>query len=72
MVFAFQVLTTIIFVSAFFAVMYHLGVMQFIIRQIAKVIATFAIRALIPVVGRRPSCRCHSPDSWLLSPAAAG
>src|SRR5689334_5727091 len=35
--FAFQVLTTIIFVSAFFAVLYHLGVMQFVIRQIAKV-----------------------------------
>jgi CNT family concentrative nucleoside transporter len=37
MFFAFQVLTTIIFVSAFFAVMYHLHIMQFIIRQIAKV-----------------------------------
>jgi CNT family concentrative nucleoside transporter len=36
-VFAFQVLTTIIFVSAFFAVMYHLGIMQVIIRQIAKI-----------------------------------
>jgi concentrative nucleoside transporter, CNT family len=36
-VFAFQVLTTIIFVSAFFAVMYHLGIMQLVIRQIAKV-----------------------------------
>ena len=37
MVFAFQVLTTIIFVSAFFAILYHFGVMQFIIRQVAKV-----------------------------------
>src|ERR1700760_2016943 len=27
--FAFQVLTTIIFVSAFFAILYHLGIMQF-------------------------------------------
>src|SRR6201988_3825199 len=35
--FAFQVLPTIIFVAAFFAVLYHLGVMQFIIRQVAKV-----------------------------------
>jgi CNT family concentrative nucleoside transporter len=37
MFFAFQVLTTIIFVSAFFAVMYYLGIMQLIIKQIAKV-----------------------------------
>ncbi len=36
MVFAFQVLTTIIFVSAFFAVLYHFGIMQFVIRQFAK------------------------------------
>jgi CNT family concentrative nucleoside transporter len=37
MVFAFQVLTTIIFVSAFFAVLYHFGIMQFVIKQVAKV-----------------------------------
>jgi CNT family concentrative nucleoside transporter len=37
MVFAFQVLTTIIFVSAFFALLYHFGIMQFVIRQIARV-----------------------------------
>ena len=37
MVFAFQVLTTIIFVSAFFAVLYHFGIMQLLIRQVAKV-----------------------------------
>jgi CNT family concentrative nucleoside transporter len=37
MVFAFQVLTTIIFVSAFFALLYHFGVMQFVIRLIARV-----------------------------------
>src|SRR6202051_3226999 len=36
-VFAFQVLPTVIFISAFFAVLYHYGVMQFIIRQMAKV-----------------------------------
>jgi concentrative nucleoside transporter, CNT family len=33
--FAFQVLPTIIFVSAFFALLYHLGVMQLIIRAMA-------------------------------------
>ena len=36
-IFAFQVLPTIIFVSAFFAVMYHLGVMQLIIKGMAWV-----------------------------------
>ncbi len=35
--FAFQVLPTIIFIAAFFAVLYHYGVMQFIIKQAAKV-----------------------------------
>jgi CNT family concentrative nucleoside transporter len=35
--FAFQVLPTIIFISAFFAVLYHFGIMQFIIKQFAKV-----------------------------------
>ncbi len=35
--FAFQVLPTIIFIAAFFAILYHYGVMQFIIKQIAKV-----------------------------------
>ncbi|HLJ91071.1 MAG TPA: nucleoside transporter C-terminal domain-containing protein [Candidatus Angelobacter sp.] len=35
-VFAFRVLTTIIFVSAFFAVLYHYGVMQFIIKYFAR------------------------------------
>ncbi len=37
MIFAFQVLPTVIFISAFFAVLYHYGVMQFIIRQMARV-----------------------------------
>jgi CNT family concentrative nucleoside transporter len=36
-VFAFQVLPTIIFISAFFAVLYHIGVMQKIIRVMAWV-----------------------------------
>jgi len=34
-VFAFEVLPTIIFVSAFFAVLYHIGVMQIVIRWVA-------------------------------------
>lgn len=37
--FAFQVLPTIIFVSAFFALLYHLGVMQIIIRGMAWVMS---------------------------------
>jgi len=36
-IFAFQVLPTIIFISAFFAVLYHIGVMQVIIRGLAWV-----------------------------------
>jgi len=36
-IFAFQVLPTIIFISAFFAVLYHLGIMQIIIRGLAWV-----------------------------------
>ena len=36
-VFAFQVLPTIIFISAFFAVLYHIGVMQILIRGMAWV-----------------------------------
>jgi concentrative nucleoside transporter, CNT family len=35
LIFAFQVLPTIIFIAAFFAVLYHLGVMQIIIRGAA-------------------------------------
>jgi CNT family concentrative nucleoside transporter len=36
-IFAFQVLPTIIFISAFFAVLYHIGVMQVVIRALAWV-----------------------------------
>jgi CNT family concentrative nucleoside transporter len=36
-IFAFQVLPTIIFISAFFAVLYHIGVMQVVIRAMAWV-----------------------------------
>ena len=36
-IFAFQVLPTIIFISAFFAILYHIGVMQKIIRVMAWV-----------------------------------
>ncbi len=35
--FAFQVLPTIIFIAAVFALLYYFGVMQFIIRQAAKI-----------------------------------
>ena len=36
-IFAFQVLPTIIFISAFFAVLYHIGLMQLVIRALAWV-----------------------------------
>ena len=36
-IFAFQVLPTIIFISAFFALLYHVGVMQIVIRALAWV-----------------------------------
>ncbi|MCP4508008.1 MAG: NupC/NupG family nucleoside CNT transporter, partial [Fuerstiella sp.] len=36
--FAFRVLPTIIFFSSLMAVMYHLGVMQFVVRMLAKVL----------------------------------
>jgi CNT family concentrative nucleoside transporter len=36
-IFAFQVLPTIIFISAFFAMLYHIGVMQIIVRAMAWV-----------------------------------
>ena len=39
-IFAFQVLPTIIFIAAFFAVLYHIGVMQLIIRAGAWVMTT--------------------------------
>jgi CNT family concentrative nucleoside transporter len=40
-IFAFQVLPTIIFIAAFFSILYYFGVMQFIIRQFAKVMMRF-------------------------------
>jgi CNT family concentrative nucleoside transporter len=40
LIFAFQVLPTIIFIAAFFAVLYHLGVMQVIIRAGAWIMTT--------------------------------
>src|ERR1035438_10161940 len=40
-VFAFQVLPIIIFIAAFFVILYYYGVMQFIIRQLAKVMMRF-------------------------------
>ena len=38
LIFAFQVLPTIIFIAGFFAVLYHYGIMQFIIRQAGRVL----------------------------------
>jgi len=35
--FAFQVLPTVIFIAAFFAVLYHYGIMQYIVKQAARV-----------------------------------
>jgi CNT family concentrative nucleoside transporter len=40
LIFAFQVLPTIIFIAAFFAVLYHLGIMQLIVRAGAWVMTT--------------------------------
>ncbi len=40
-IFAFQVLPIIIFIAAFFAILYHYGVMQFVIKQLAKVMMRF-------------------------------
>src|SRR5271168_565678 len=39
--FAFQVLPTVIFIAAFFAILYHYGVMQFVVRQAARVMTRF-------------------------------
>lgn len=41
LVFAFQVLPIIIFIAAFFSILYYYGVMQFIIRQFARVMMRF-------------------------------
>jgi len=38
---AFQVLPTIIFVASFFAILYHYGVMQWVIRQLARLMMGF-------------------------------
>jgi CNT family concentrative nucleoside transporter len=39
--FAFQVLPTVIFIAAFFAVLYHYGIMQFVVRLAARVMTRF-------------------------------
>ena len=38
-VFAFHILPTVIFVAAFFAILYHLGIMQWVVRGVAIVMA---------------------------------
>jgi concentrative nucleoside transporter, CNT family len=40
-VFAFQVLPTIIFVASIFAILYYLGIMQAIVRQVSRVMSRF-------------------------------
>jgi concentrative nucleoside transporter, CNT family len=40
-IFAFQVLPTIIFVAAIFAILYYVGIMQVIVRAVAKVMTRF-------------------------------
>jgi CNT family concentrative nucleoside transporter len=40
-IFAFQVLPIIIFIAAFFSILYYYGIMQFIIQQFAKVMMRF-------------------------------
>ena len=47
-IFAFQVLPTIIFISAFFALLYHIGVMQLVIRGLAWVIKDAILMAEPP------------------------
>src|ERR1700746_3104130 len=39
--FAFQVLPTVIFIAAFFAILYHYGIMQFIVKMAARVMTRF-------------------------------
>ncbi len=39
--FAFQVLPTVIFIAAFFAVLYHYGIMQFVIKLAARIMTRF-------------------------------
>ena len=56
-IFAFQVLPTIIFIAAFFAILYHFGVMQFIIRIAARVMEPWA-----PAASNRSTSRPAS--SW--------
>ena len=56
-IFAFQVLPTIIFISAFFALLYHIGVMQIIIRALAWImllLPMFVVLGLIYLMMRRP------------------
>src|SRR6266446_2105978 len=50
--FAFQVLPTVIFIAAFFAVLYHYGIMQFIIKLAAKVMTLFMGQTEAPLTIR--------------------
>ncbi len=67
-IFAFQVLPTIIFISAFFAVLYHIGLMQIIIRGLAWVmLKTMRISGAESMNVARPSSwarpRLRSPSA---------
>ena len=75
-VFAFQVLPTIVFVAALFAVLYHLGIMQLVIRGVAlvtsRVLGSSGARRSTPPP-RSFSARLRHPlrsaPTWPLSPA---
>jgi CNT family concentrative nucleoside transporter len=54
-IFAFQVLPTIIFFAAFMAVLYHIGVMQYIVRGM-----TWAITKVMRVSGAETTSVCAS------------
>ncbi|PYX75714.1 MAG: NupC/NupG family nucleoside CNT transporter, partial [Acidobacteria bacterium] len=51
-IFAFQVLPTVIFICALFAILYHYGIMQFIIRIAAQTEAPVTIRPFLPDLTR--------------------
>ena len=79
--FAFQVLPTIIFISAFFAVLYHFGIMQFIIFCCAGSIPAWGVMRcvrnilIIMPIGNRchgsgaDKSRIHSQCAWRRSMA---
>src|ERR1700724_1358688 len=63
LIFAFQVLPTIIFIAAFFAVLYHLGVMQLIIRAAAWLMTV--------IMGASGAESLHAPASIFMGQTEA-